>query len=149
MINKIIFARPDRRQFVEHPEHYRIPQATRDLVDRLLLEKLSLAGIVRVLQVSKRWLQYYVNDKYAEVPREVEVTPKKKARLTLECDEPWSFSGHGGDQQWVWLALDREMREIVGCHVGRRDASGVKAFWASWPPVYRQCVVCYTDFWDE
>ncbi len=49
-----------RRQFVEHPEHYRIPQATCDRVDRLLLEKLSLAGIARVLQVSERWLQYYV-----------------------------------------------------------------------------------------
>ncbi len=66
------------RQFVEHPERYRIPQATRDRVDRLLLEKLSLAGIARLLQVSERWLQYYVNDKYIEVSREVEVTPKKK-----------------------------------------------------------------------
>ncbi len=45
-----------RRQFVEHPEHYRIPQVTRDRVDRLLLEKLSLAGIARVLQVSEHWL---------------------------------------------------------------------------------------------
>lgn len=67
-----------RRQFVEQPAHYHIPQTTCDWIDRLLLERISLAGIARVAQVSERWLQYYVNDKYAGVPRQVNVTPKKK-----------------------------------------------------------------------
>ncbi len=60
---------------------------------------------------------------------------RKKARLTLECDELWSFSGHKGNQQWVWLALDRQTRRIVGCHVSHRDESGAKALWVSLPPV--------------
>ena len=35
------------RQFVENPLcHYRIPEEKRDLVDRLLLEKIPLAGII-------------------------------------------------------------------------------------------------------
>ena len=55
-----------------------IDQATRELIDRLLLERLSLAGIARVMQVSEQWLQTYVNNKYAQVPRSVQVTPKKK-----------------------------------------------------------------------
>lgn len=66
------------RQFVEHPQKKVIARATRELIDRLLLERISLAGIARAAQVSEQWLQTYVNEKYAQVPRSVQVTPKKK-----------------------------------------------------------------------
>ena len=66
------------RQFIENPVKKVIDQATRELIDRLLLERISLAGIARVVQVSEQWLQTYVNQKYAEVPRSVQVTPKKR-----------------------------------------------------------------------
>ena len=33
-------------------------------------------------------------------------------------------------------------------HVGNRDRTGAKALWNSLPPIYRQCAVCYTDFWS-
>ena len=66
------------RQFVEHPQKKVIDQATRGLTDRLLLEGISLAGIARAAQVSEQWLQTYVNEKYAQVPRSVQVTPKKR-----------------------------------------------------------------------
>jgi len=66
------------RQFVEHPQKKVIGQDTRELIDRLLLERISLAGIARAAQVSEQWLQTYVNDKYAQVPRSVQVTPKKR-----------------------------------------------------------------------
>ncbi len=67
------------RQFVENPEKIIINQEKRELIDRLLLERISLAGIARVAQVSERWLPTYVNEKYALVPREISVTAKKKA----------------------------------------------------------------------
>ena len=67
------------RQFVEHPRKKVIDQGTRELIDRLLLERIPLAGIARATQVSESWLQAYVNEKYAQVPRQVEVSPKKKA----------------------------------------------------------------------
>ena len=51
------------RQFVINPQQKLINQATKDLIDRLLLEKLSLAGIARVSNVSESWLQSYVNQK--------------------------------------------------------------------------------------
>ncbi len=66
------------RQFVEQPTKKVTDRATRTLIDRLLLERSSLAGIVRVVEVSKQWLQTYVNEKYAKVPRAVQVTPKKR-----------------------------------------------------------------------
>ncbi len=67
-----------RRQFVEHSSKKVIDQAIRELIDRLLLERISLAGIARAAQVSEQWLQTYVNEKYAGVPRSVQVTSKKR-----------------------------------------------------------------------
>lgn len=66
------------RQFVEAPQQKLISQQTKDLVDKLLLEKISLAGIARVCEVSEVWLQSYVNRKYAAVPQQMEVSTKKK-----------------------------------------------------------------------
>ena len=66
------------RQFVEDPQHTPIDEATKRLVDKLLLEKLSLAGIARVAEVSEGWLQEYVNGKYKAVPRQVKVDASKK-----------------------------------------------------------------------
>ena len=60
----------------------------------------------------------------------------------------WSFVGLKRNKQWIWLALDSDSREIVGMHVGSRDRAGAEALWKSLPPVYRQCAVCYTDFWS-
>ena len=32
--------------------------------------------------------------------------------------------------------------------VGDRSRAGARALWPSLPPVYRQCAVCYSDFWE-
>jgi AraC-like DNA-binding protein len=68
-----------QRQFVEAPSRQPIDQATRDLIEKLLKERLALAAIARVTGVSERWLQMYVNQKYYALPKEVNVTPKKLA----------------------------------------------------------------------
>ncbi len=75
------------------------------------------------------------------------MSQSKKRRLTIQCDELWSFVGTKANKQWVWLALDVETRLMVGCFVGSRDEVGARGLWQSLPPVYRQCAVCYTDFW--
>jgi transposase-like protein len=66
------------RQFVQDPQNKIIDEATKTLIDKLLLEKIPLAGIARVAEVSEPWLQSYVNQKYQNVPREVEVRAKKR-----------------------------------------------------------------------
>jgi IS1 family transposase len=68
--------------------------------------------------------------------------------LTVECDELWWFVGHKGNKQWVWLDIDRDTREIVGVAKGARYEATARALWKSLPAVYRQCAVCYSDFWD-
>lgn len=74
--------------------------------------------------------------------------PKKKGRLTLQLDEMWSFVGSKRCKQWIWLALDVDSRQIVGAYIGDRTRQAAKRLWQSLPAVYRQCAVCYTDFWE-
>jgi IS1 family transposase len=133
---------------VQDPQNKIIDQATKDLIDKLLLEKIPLAGIARVANVSEPWLQSYVNAKYHAVPRQINVRAKKKGRLTLQCDQMWSFVGNKGNKQWIWLALDVKTREIVAVYVGDRSREGARGLWQSLPAVYRQCAVCYSDFWS-
>ncbi len=71
------------RQFVLDPMKSRISDDTKGLIDRLLLERISLAGIAGV---SERWLQTYVNQKYENVQRAVSV---KKREGRQPSDRMW------------------------------------------------------------
>jgi len=59
-----------------------------------------------------------------------------------------SFVGCKDNKLWIWLALDADTREIVGVFVGDRSRQAAKQLWQSLPAVYRQCAICYTDFWE-
>jgi len=56
--------------------------------------------------------------------------------LILECDEVWSFVGRKANKQWIWLAMDRASRHIVGVYVGSRDERGAFGLWDSLPDAY-------------
>lgn len=60
----------------------------------------------------------------------------------------WSFVGNKKQKYWIWLALDRDTREVLAVHVGDRSIEGARQLWAALPAVYRQCALCYTDFWE-
>jgi insertion element IS1 protein InsB len=136
------------RQFVLNPAWKAITPEQQELMSRMLKERISQAGIARVLQVSEDTVQRYVNTQAVVVKKQVEVSTKPKKRLNVQMDELWSFVGNKGNQQWVWLALDAQTREIVGVHIGYRSAVSAIALWNSMPPVYRQCAVIYTDHWS-
>ena len=65
------------RQFVENPTKKIISQETWDLVDKLLLEKIPIAGISRVSGISEPWLQKYINNKYDNIDQKVNIVKKK------------------------------------------------------------------------
>ena len=73
---------------------------------------------------------------------------KTKGRLTIQCDELGSFVKKKLNKQWVWLAIDVDIGEIVGVYIGPRSREGAQGLWDSLPPVYRQCAVSYSDFWE-
>jgi IS1 family transposase/transposase-like protein len=136
------------RQFVEDPQWRPKPKETKDLVNRLLHEKIPLAGIARATETSESWVQAQANATYEAVSKTPEVLPKPQGPLRVQMDELWSFVDNKGNQQWVWLAMDAESREVIGCHIGDRSRESAIALWQSIPPVYRQCAKVYTDFWE-
>jgi insertion element IS1 protein InsB len=133
---------------VENPQWQPKPKETKELVHRLLHEKIPLAGIARATETSESWVQGQANATYEAVPQVAEVVPKPKGPLKVQMDELWSFVDHKGNKQWVWLAIDAETREVIGCHIGDRSRASAKALWESLPAVYRQCAKVYTDFWE-
>ena len=56
---------------IENPTKKVIDNQTQELIDKLLLEKISLAGISRVTGVSEKWLQDYVNSKSYKTSRQI------------------------------------------------------------------------------
>jgi IS1 family transposase len=68
-------------------------------------------------------------------------------RPILEIDELWSFVAHKGEQVWIWIALERQTRRIVGFAVGDRSEDTCRQLWASLPPDYRKRAICYSDFY--
>ncbi len=136
-----------RYQYIENPEKKVISAETKSIIDGLLAERISLAGIARATKVSETWLYQYIAAKYQATPRCITLPEdaKKRGKLSIQCDEMWSFVGSKADKQWIWLAIDNASGYIVGCHVGGRDKEGAQGLWDALPPVYRQCAVAYTD----
>lgn len=134
------------RQFVINPQNKIIPQETWDLVDKLLLERISIAGISRVTGISETWLQKYINSKYESILTEV-VVNYISGSLIVQCDEMWSFVQSKENKQWIWLAINSESKQIVGAYIGKRDRDGAQQLWDSMPYFYRMSAKFYTDFW--
>jgi hypothetical protein len=82
------------RQFVEDPQSNRISDEKRALVDKLLAERVSQAGIARV-GVSERWVNGYVSARLRRVPpvAQVRIDGREKGALAVECDEVRTYVG--------------------------------------------------------
>ena len=52
-------------------------------------------------------------------------------------------------RQWVWLAIDRKTRDIIGVHIGDRSAKSAAALWQSIPDIYCRYATVYTDYWSS
>ncbi len=64
-------------------------------------------------------------------------------------DEIWSFAGSKQCKVWIWIAIDRNTRQIVGIAFGDRSDVTCLKLWRSLPPDYRKRAVIYTDFWES
>ena len=89
-----------------------------------------------------------MNRKLARTPRQVKGPGKPLGKLIIECDEMWSFVDRKKNEVYIWLAIDRNSRKIIGCFVGDRTRKSARKLWASLPEVYQQCAIAYTDFWQ-
>jgi hypothetical protein len=56
------------RQLMLNSKNPVISQRTKNLIEKLLLGKLSLAEIAKITGLSEQWLERYVNEKYEFFP---------------------------------------------------------------------------------
>jgi insertion element IS1 protein InsB len=139
------------RQFVGDATQRVIDEEQRALVERVLCEKISLRGICRALRVSIRWLMDFMVACFAAVPEHLHVQPVASSGevllgcLEVEADELWSFVQKKANMQWLWIAMDKQTRQILAFHVGDRSQDSAKHLWAKIPAMYRECAIFYTD----
>jgi insertion element IS1 protein InsB len=66
-------------------------------------------------------------------------------RREVEADAMASFVQKQANKQWIWLAMDVKMRQVIAFHVGDRSRGSAKRLWATIPHAYRQHATFYTD----
>jgi insertion element IS1 protein InsB len=74
---------------------------------------------------------------------------KTEERPIVEMDEVWSFVGSKEYKLWIWLAINRDTRQIVGAAFGDRGNKTCLKLWQSLPADYRKRAVIYTDYWES
>jgi IS1 family transposase len=63
----------------------------------------------------------------------------------IEADELWSFVGRKREAWWVWVALDRDTRQVVAMAAGDRSERTAQCLWDALPEAYRSRAVVATD----
>ena len=105
------------RAFVLNPEHPVTTEEQRSLIERLLLERISLRGICRAVGVGLQWLLQFMVERFQAAPEHLYVEPPSDTptvivqRLEAELDELWSFVGKKANRHWLWIALDATTRQ--------------------------------------
>ncbi len=135
-------------QFSDNPENKIISDATKELIKKLLLERISLSGICRSVNVSMTWLLNFIKTIYHELPNDLNIKIKIQSDTILmrvEMDEMWSFVGNKENKQWIWLAIDVHTKQIVGFYVGDRSKKSAKQLLKHLPPEYKNKAQFYTD----
>ena len=136
-----------KRQFVER-QNSSLESFKEDMLPLLLLERLSLRGISRVLGKSLTWISNRTKSLWTSLPEDLPIGKLEDATLDLYCleaDEMWSFVGAKDCPAWVWLAVERHTRLVVGYHVGSRDEQGALGLLLSIPRKLRGSALVFTD----
>lgn len=64
-------------QYSEHPTNKQISARELTIINNLLLERISLRGICRSVDVSMTWLLEHIEGLYAQLPDDLHVLPKQ------------------------------------------------------------------------
>jgi insertion element IS1 protein InsB len=98
-----------------------------------------LRGICRVTGLSLTWLLQFIAALYEQMPDDLCVVPVSPQcqvhllRLEAEVDELWSFVRRRADKQWLWLAFDKETRQVLAFFVGDRSRESARRLWQRIP----------------
>ena len=125
------------KQFVKNPQNKIIPEDTKERIRRSLLERVSLEGICRIFDISMPWLLGFMEKTFQSLPENLQASiiaeNDEFEVLVLEVDELWSFVGNKKNDQWLWIVMDAETRQILAFHVGNRTKASGEALMAKLP----------------
>lgn len=138
-----------KRQFVEREKDDFLAYSE-SILPNLLLERISLRGISRVLGKSLSWIYRRMERLWEQLPDDLPtggLEGSEIALLCLEADEMWSFVGAKDCPEWIWIAIERKTRLVVGYHIGGRDEEGALGLALSIPNgILEKSLVFADDF---
>lgn len=137
-----------RGQFIENPQNKLISEEIRKRVKRSLIERVSLEGICRIFDVSMPWLLDYMQTVFKALPEDlnvdIAVENKELMVVFLQVDELWSYVGNKKNQQWLWLVMDAETRQILAFQIGKRSKETGEALMTKVPQEIKK-KPCFTQ----
>jgi len=71
-------------------------------------------------------------------------SPSRKRVWWMSCG---SFVSRSKDKVWVWIAMNRETREIVAFACGDRTENTCRILWDRVPSAYKEAIV-FSDYWS-
>jgi len=126
---------------------YGYPEQVREQVKRGIVERLSLRGLARMMQLSRRtvsrWLQGWVRQTTSTLAH---LLPAEREEV-LELDELWSFVGKKTQARWLWLALCRRTRQVIAYWLGDRSETSAVQLWRRLPNAYVHAL-SFSDGWE-
>lgn len=136
-----------KRQFVEREENP-FQEFSESILPSLLLERISLRGIGRVLGKSLSWVYHRMRPIWESLPDALPTGSLEGGEIDLLCveaDEMWSFVGAKDCPEWIWIAIERSTRLVVGYHIGGRDEEGAWGLALSIPEKIRKKSLIFAD----
>jgi len=142
-----------KKHFVMNGKSWFVSDVQKELIDALLLERISLRGICRVVKISLSWLLCYIKKLYSEQPDDLNYDMPKSFDVNLqlidcELDEMWSFVYKKTNKKWVWIAQCRRSRQVIAFYVGNRSRDAARELWKKIPNKVKQKGYFYSDDWD-
>lgn len=146
------------KKFTDDGQQWFVSEEKQQYIKRLLLERLSLRGICRVMEVSLSWLMAFIKELYAGQPEDLNCKVKlrkvKKQHhyyiklFDNEADELWSFVKRRQNVYYIWLVLHKESRQVIAFHVGDRSRESARKLWAKIPAHIQQHGLFHSDDWE-
>jgi len=137
-----------KREFAGTPEKKNIYGGRKELIKKLLPERLSLRGICRAMNVSLAWPLMFFRQITDAVPEETGAVRPEKSGTAVETGEMRSSAGRKKNKKRIRPAADRSGGQTAGPHIGGRTRKDPEKLRKSLPGVYRRCAVCHTGFWE-
>ena len=118
-------------KFVDKGQEWFICRQKQELVKKLLVERISLRGICRVLDLSLTWLLKFIEKLYRHLPDDLNChIPVRQVRegdrfyiklIDSQADELWSFVKKRDNVYYICLVMHSQTRQVIAFHVGDRS----------------------------